>query len=285
MLLALRTGRRICGRRVCRARWCALATRKTRWRCNRMTILAGPASIASCSCCLHAKQSQPFSSCGASRCPCRAMFLHFTRCCIACACRIRSVFPLRFAMLLRVRTQSVWKLRAVLGKLCCCRHTVVVSSALDVVAPCSCSAWPGRAFRTAWQHVLTVRVVSLRCLCRVRPVPLPCLGGVTRERCCRGFAMSERCPCLAFAMSLPCYCRARLRVLWIVTFLAVCGRRSHTAFHDAALAVCRAACFAPIPLPPLPSAAGAALSAMGPSRQISVDFSALCKLLVPVCVF
>jgi len=96
-----------------------------------------------------------------------------------------------------------------------------------------------------------VRVVSLPCLCRARPVPLPCLGGVTRQRWCRGFAMSLPCPC------------STARV--VVCDLS-CGRRPHTALHDAALAVCLATCFAPAP-PRLRSAASAALSAMALSSQ------------------
>ena len=96
-----------------------------------------------------------------------------------------------------------------------------------------------------------VRVVSLPCLCRARPVPLPCLGGVTWQRWCRGFAMSLPCPCS----------NARVMVCDLS-----CGRRPHTTLHDAALAVCLATCFAPAP-PRLRSAAGAALSAMALSRQ------------------
>jgi hypothetical protein len=96
-----------------------------------------------------------------------------------------------------------------------------------------------------------MRVVSLPCLCRTRPVPLPCLGGVTGQRWCRGFAMSLPCP---------------RSTAHIVVCNLSCGRRPHTALHDAALTVCLATCFAPAP-PRLRSAASAALSAMALSRQ------------------
>ena len=128
--------------------------------------------------------------------------------------------------------------------------------------------------------------------CGVLAVPLPCAS--------RAFAVSWWCNsaallswlCNVCAVPLPCICNVFAVLLPRSTACAVdcdlpCGVRSPFSHSLSRRRTCRVprSLLRPLPLPPLPSAAGAALSAMGPSRQISVDFSALCKLLVPFCVF